>query len=139
MSAQARAAQFSPFAALTGYEDAVKETERLTEARPELDEERKAEIDRILQYLTEKSAAGQPDERGVEVLVTYFLPDEKKEGGALVSAEGIFRRIDSSRKEIVLSGKEQYRISLEDVTDLCIRRGSADVTADTFEPDEKNV
>ena len=76
-----RAAQFSPFVALTGYEAAVRETARLTDQRVELDESAKAELDRKLRLLL--SLPGQP-----EASITYFRPDERKEGGAYETVTG---------------------------------------------------
>ena len=70
-----RAAQFSPFAALTGYDEAIKETGRLTDTKQELSEETKATLDHKQQYLMEMLAV-QP-----EVTITYFVPDERKVGG----------------------------------------------------------
>ena len=75
MSMEARAAQFAPFAALTGYSDAIKETGRLTEERIEIDEELKAIIDCKLQIIQDKIQL-KP-----KVTITYFLPDNKKNGG----------------------------------------------------------
>ncbi|MEG2421569.1 MAG: hypothetical protein RSB55_08455, partial [Oscillospiraceae bacterium] len=71
-----RAAQFSPFAALTGYDAAVKETARLTDRRVELDEGEKEAIDQRLTLVQERL----PDP--TEVTITYFVPDKKKAGGA---------------------------------------------------------
>ena len=124
MSAEARAAQFSPFAALTGYEEAVKETGRLTEEKPELDEERKAEIDRVLQLLVEMSRTGDVSDGKIRIRVTYFQPDQRKAGGALVDVEGFFRRIDGYRKRLFIEGENPAEnpseISLEEITDLVV-------------------
>lgn len=83
-----RAAQFSPFAALTGHEAAIAETARLTEERVELDEDRKIVLDEKLQilrsHLTERPG----------IAITYFKPDEKKEGGAYLTACGSIKKID---------------------------------------------
>lgn len=75
MSMMDRAAQFSPFAALTGYDAAIKETGRLTDEKIELGEETKAVLDRKQSYLSDMISV-QP-----EITVTYFLPDERKSGG----------------------------------------------------------
>lgn len=83
-----RAAQFSPFAALTGHEAAIAETARLTEKRVELDEDRKTVLDEKLQILR-VHLAERP-----EIAITYFKPDEKKEGGAYLTAWGSIKKID---------------------------------------------
>ena len=82
MSVHDRAAQFSPFAALTGYDAAVQETARLTDRRIELDEGEKAAIDQRLTLVQERLP--EP----TEVTITYFVPDKKKAGGAYVSVTG---------------------------------------------------
>ena len=76
-----RAAQFAPFAALTGYDDAVAEAGRLTSSKIELDENELERLDRALAYLTEHQAAHPA------VTVTYFVPDDKKSGGAYFTRE----------------------------------------------------
>lgn len=91
-----RAAQFSPFAALTGHGDAVKETARLTETRMELDEEAKAHLNTRFSLLAEKI------EERPEVTITVFVPDELKEGGAYVTRTGVVKRIDEYEQTIVM-------------------------------------
>ncbi len=88
MSLHDRAAQFSPFAALSGYEDAVNETARLTEEWIELDEYEKEKLNRRLALISEKLS------QLPLVEITYFMPDEKKSGGAYVTASGSVRKID---------------------------------------------
>lgn len=88
MSMINRAAQFSPFAALTGHGEAIKETARLTDERIELDESVKAVIDERLQYI-EENIKSKPT-----VTVTYFEPDNRKEGGEYVTVTGKVRKID---------------------------------------------
>lgn len=105
-----RAAQFSPFAALTGYDDAIRETGRLTDERIELGEEEKAVLDRKQQYLTD-IIADQP-----EIVVTYFVPDEKKTGGAYITATGALKRIDAVERVLILT--DGKRICLDDIADL---------------------
>ena len=78
MSIEARSAQFAPFAALTGYEDAVKETARLTDRRIEIDEGLKQVLNSKLQYAIENSSINPIIE------ITYFLPDDRKKGGKYV-------------------------------------------------------
>ena len=97
MSRADRAAQFSPFAALTGYEAAVKETARLTQGKIELSDEEKESIDRVLQALY-ANLQDQPP-----VIVTYFLPDQKKDGGAYVTVTGALKRIDLLERRLIFT------------------------------------
>ena len=91
-----RAAQFSPFAALTGHEAAIRETERLTEEWAWLDEDRKAVLDGRLMLLREHLA-----ERP-EVTFLYFQPDGKKSGGAYLTITGRVKKIDDFGHQLVL-------------------------------------
>lgn len=100
-----RAAQFSPFAALTGYGDAIDETARLTDARIELSEEERAELDYKQQYLATLDAP--------TVTVTYFVPDERKSGGAYVTHTGTLKRIDELERMMVFA--DGARVSLNEV------------------------
>ena len=97
MSMRDRAAQFSPFAALTGYDAAVKETARLTDQRAELDEEMKQNISEGLNLIQENLAAASVVE------ITYFVPDERKEGGAYNTAIGTVKKIDEYQRLVVLT------------------------------------
>ena len=97
MSRADRAAQFSPFAALSGYGDAVKETARLTGRRIELDESTKAALDEKLRLLAEVT------EDRPEAAVTYFLPDRKKAGGEYVTATGQVKKLDAVTQELVMA------------------------------------
>lgn len=92
-----RAAQFAPYAALSGYEDAVEETARLTEGKIELDE---GEIEKINSTLT-RLLASPPD---TKVKLTFFRPDKKKSGGAYVTTSGEIAKIDETKGEITLIG-----------------------------------
>ena len=96
MSLYDRAAQFSPFAALTGYDDAVKETARLTDTKAELDEYEKAAINERLNIIHD-TLKEQP-----EVYITYFLPDKKKSGGAYVTATGSVKKVDVFERIVVM-------------------------------------
>ena len=97
-----RAAQFAPFAALTGYGDLVKETGRLTEQRPEVSEEDQAELDRITAELQERIREHP------EVEIEYFEEDGRKEGGAVKTASGCVRKIDLYERIIVLQPDRKY-------------------------------
>lgn len=97
MSARDRAAQFSPFAALTGYDSAVKETARLTDERVELDECMKDMLSDRLQCLI-ACMEEQP-----EIQITYFQPDGKKKGGAYRTAIGSAKKIDVWERIILMA------------------------------------
>lgn len=96
MAALDRAVQFSPFAALTGYETAIAETARLTDARPELDESRKEELDDRLQIIREYLSL-EP-----EIAVTYFVPDARKEGGVYLSVKGTVKKLDDTGHRLIM-------------------------------------
>lgn len=100
MPLQDRAAQFMPFAALTGHEDAVRETARLTDSRVELDEGQREKLDQRLSLLL-KSMYECPGLEP-EITVIYFRPDEKKAGGAYVSVSGRVQKVDGYRRRILL-------------------------------------
>lgn len=97
MPLSARAAQFAPFAALSGYDGAIQETARLTDRFVEQDEETLDELNRQLGQLMSAIAA-QP-----EVTFTCFAPDEKKAGGAYRSVTGRIRRIDEVARTFILT------------------------------------
>ncbi|MFT4105184.1 MAG: hypothetical protein QM657_05415 [Lacrimispora sp.] len=97
MAVSDRAAQFSPFAALTGYDAAVKETARLTDERAELDEYMKAVLSHKMQIISDRFKE-QP-----EIAITYFQPDEKKNGGAYVTADGIIKKIDEYERIMIMA------------------------------------
>lgn len=110
MSLENRAAQFSPFAALTGHDAAVKETARLTDRRIGLGESDIADLDLKMQILTEH-ITDQP-----EITVTYFQPDTKKDGGAYVAVTGELKKIDEYERIVVLMTGEM--IAIDDVLDI---------------------
>ena len=105
-----RAAIFSPFAALTGHAGAIAETARLTDQKMELDEDTKAELDRrqavLLEHISE-----QP-----EITVTWFQPDERKDGGAYLTATGRLKKIDEMKRVLILL--DGTSIPLKNVADL---------------------
>nr|WP_317361442.1 hypothetical protein [uncultured Blautia sp.] len=105
-----RAAQFAPFAALTGYEEAVREAARFTEEKMILDEDSKEQLDWKLRCLQEK-VKEKPT-----ITVTYFLEDEKKKGGKYVTVTGILKKIDGYTHQFVLESGEE--IPVEDIVSL---------------------
>ena len=107
MRMEERAAQFSPFAALTGYGAVIKETARQTVPRLELSENSQEEIKRQLDHLVEHIHE-QP-----EVSITYFQADQKKEGGAYVTAAGTIKRLDDV--EGILKLEDGICIKIEDI------------------------
>lgn len=105
-----RAAQFAPFAALTGYDSAIKETGRLTDNRIELDEEALTALSMKLQFLMDAI-----DEEP-EVEITYFKPDERKAGGAYLKITGIVKKLDEYERVLVLISGQ--KIKLDDIMDV---------------------
>lgn len=99
MTMEDRAAQFSPFAALTGHDAAIRETARLTDARIELAEDELALLNDKLVLLA------WHQERQPEVTVTYFVQDERKQGGAYVTARARVRRVDPRNRALLLEGE----------------------------------
>ena len=104
MSIANRAAQFSPFAALTGHEAAIQETARLTGRKIELEEDQKARLDETLHYLL------QQGEQQPEIEVTYFKEDEKKEGGEYVSIIGKVKRVDFANQCLIMRGGNGIKV-----------------------------
>lgn len=96
MSLYDRAAQFSPFAALTGHEEAIRETARQTEAWVDLDEDRKEELNEKMQEIVEHL------NEAPEVTLTYFKEDEKKEGGSYVTVTGRIKKWREYEQQLVL-------------------------------------
>lgn len=112
MSIESRAAQFLPFAALTGYDDAVRESARRTREKIELAEDARAALDEALRRAVSE---------GADVDVTYFVPDGRKSGGEYVTVRGRIKRIDTMEGLLYLSGGE--RIGLEDILAVDAGRG----------------
>ena len=104
MSIHDRSAQFSPFAALVGYDAAVEETARLTDSRREMEEDEINELNRQLSELTERLS-----ERP-KIRVTYFIRDKKKEGGRYASKVGNARTIDQAQNRIVFTDGESVPV-----------------------------
>ena len=110
MSMSDRAAQFAPFAALIGYDDAVKETRHLTDDKIELDESSLNERNAKLQLLRENFADAP------EIIFTYFRPDERKAGGAYLSTTGTVKKIDDYERLIVL--QDSTKLPMDDILDM---------------------
>lgn len=101
-----REAQFAPFAALTGYNDAIDEAARQTDRKIELDEYEIERLNNKLKYLSEASEAD-------EVVITYYVPDKKKDGGAYVSKSGIVIKVREYERDIVTD--DGTKIPIEDI------------------------
>jgi hypothetical protein len=104
MSIHDRAAQFSPFAALVGYDAAVEETARLTDSRREMEEDEINELNRQLSELN-KRLSERP-----RIRVTYFIRDRKKEGGRYASKIGNARTIDQAENRIIFTDGESVPV-----------------------------
>ena len=100
-----RAAQFAPFAALTGYDEAVEETARLTDSKMELDEYQKAELNDKILFLNDNDAE--------EVEITYFVPDKRKSGGAYITKKGIVLKVREYEKDVVMD--DGTEIPIDDI------------------------
>ena len=112
MSLHDRAAQFSPFAALTGHSAAIAETGRLTASRITLDESEIARVDAALQRLRELLP------QAPAVSITYFVPDERKAGGSYQTVTGTARRIDTANGVLLLTDRREVPIA--DIFDITI-------------------
>ena len=105
-----REAQFAPFAALTGYDDAVEETARVTDRQVELDEYAIEEINRKLAYIRDNI-------NNISIVrITYFVPDEKKSGGEYVSVVGRIKKIRQHECDIIMN--DDTIIALEDIISI---------------------
>ena len=105
-----RAAQFAPFAALTGYKEAIEETERLTDRKIVLDEESREILDQRISEIQHAVS------RKEVITVTYFVEDKKKEGGAYHRISGKLKKIDTYERYLIM--EEGERIKLEDVVEI---------------------
>ena len=105
MSIEDRAAQFSPFAAVVGYDDAVEEMARLTDSMIELSENEVVLLNGALARLRESI-----DEKP-QIRVTYFVPDAKKDGGEYVSKTGIVKRIDEYENVLIFTDGDKVAVS----------------------------
>ena len=110
MSLLDRAAQFAPFAALVGYDDAIKETGRLTDERIEMSEENLAALNARYQILVDHLGE-EP-----EVAITYFVPDTYKNGGSYITETGVVKKLDTYERLITMV--DGTRIMMDDVLTL---------------------
>ena len=110
MSLENRSAQFAPFAALTGYEDEVEETARITDKRIEITDEIKSKINMKLQIIQE-TIKTKP-----KVTIKYFIPDNKKEGGSYKTVTSNVLKIDQYKKLVVL--KDNTKIFISDIINI---------------------
>ena len=110
MTMSDRAAQFAPFAALTGYDDAVKETGRLTDDKIELEKSSLNELNAKIQLLRDNLVDGP------EITFTYFKPDERKSGGAYLTTTGTVKKLDDYERQIVL--QDGMKMPMDDILDM---------------------
>lgn len=110
MSIHDRAAQFSPFSALTGYGEAIKETARITGRRIDKDEQSRAFLNEKFKILFANKGSSN------EVTVSYFVPDNRKKGGAYITVTGFVKKTDAYKKEIVM--QDGMRIPIKDIFDI---------------------
>lgn len=103
-----RAAQFAPFAALTGHDEAIEETARLTDSKMELDEYQKAELNDKILFLNDNEAE--------EVQIIYFVPDKRKAGGAYITKKGIVVKVREYEKDIVM--EDGTEIPIDDIIEI---------------------
>ena len=101
MSRSARAAQFAPFAALVGLDDEMEETARLTDAKPELEEAEKEKINRVLLEIRNNP------QKETAVELTFFRPDGRKDGGAIITRTCTVRRIEEIERKLILSDRSE--------------------------------
>ena len=110
MSMRDRAAQFSPFAALTGYDAAIRETARLTQEKVELDEQELVVLDRKFQLLLEQLG------RCPQVTITWFVPDELKQGGRYLTITDVVKKVDTAARFVLL--QNAGRICMDDIVEI---------------------
>lgn len=110
MTRSARAAQFAPFAALVGLDDEMEETARLTDTKPELEEAEKEKINRILIEIRDNP------QKETAVELTFFRPDGRKDGGAIITVPCTVRRIDEIGRSLILS--DRSKIEFENILSI---------------------
>lgn len=110
MSLHDRAAQFSPFAALTGHKAAINETARLTDEKQILSEDVIVKLNEQLNLIKENIGTNQT------VTITYFVPDDKKSGGAYISNTGVVKKINEYNHTVILTDKTV--IPIEQISEM---------------------
>ncbi len=105
-----RAAQFSPFAALSGYDEAVNETTRVTEAKRLLDDDARNDIDRTLRFAL---LSHKP------VSITYYVPDPSKPGGSYITFTGCIHQVDMPEDVVIMD--DGSAILLYNITDISLK------------------
>ena len=110
MSIHDRAAQFSPFAAVTGYDGAIKETARLTDQRIKLDESEKTILNEKLKIIQKNL------ERQQEIEIVFFEPDEQKDGGIYTLVRGIVKKMDTYERVVIM--QDDSKIQIEEIIDI---------------------
>lgn len=105
-----RAAQFSPFAALTGHDAAIRETARTTDNKMELDEDTLNQLNERLHIISQYIGTEEM------VTITYFLPDDRKSGGVYVTHTGKIKRIDVYEHAVIMTDKT--KIPMEQIREL---------------------
>ncbi len=111
MSLSERAAQFAPFAALTGFDEKISETARLTDSKAELSEEEIAAIDEALRMLISEEG------RSLNVFIEYFEEDDRKEGGRIRTYTGKIRKVDQLRQKVIF---DKFSVFYQDILQLKI-------------------
>ena len=117
LSIESRASQFSPFAALTGYDNEVKETARITDKRIDIDDGLREMLNAKLNYLNDHI------KEIPNISITYFVKDPKKEGGKYLTKQGIIKRIDTVNE--IIKFNDNASISMNDIINI---------TSDIFNP-----
>lgn len=112
MPMEKRAAQFSPFAALTGYEDSIDEAGRITDMKNDLSDDKAMHISNILLYLK--------DNPGKHISITYYEADKKKQGGSYINIKGIYKR----NEEGFILLEDKTRIPVDDIIDIEVNDGN---------------
>lgn len=110
LSIESRASQFSPFAALTGYDNEVKETARITDKRIDIDDGLREMLNAKLNYLNDHI------KENPNISITYFVKDPKKEGGKYLTKQGIIKRIDTVNE--IIKFNDNTSISMNDIINI---------------------